>query len=197
MPQQEMDDETGMRREPTPSEMRRGTIEHPVRDHIRRPHWLGSSPFWAESAIGWRGAKRLNKRVRTGFVQPRSDVVGVISPPLLAKPPGDLDGLVRAEELVDPAWAQAGRGRDLADGQPRLMGFGDGPDPLLLSPFQAFRGQGESGGEPLLASDPLFQLVVGFHPSRPSIGPVAVQRTGRLSVVFCFVATGTPDSASA
>ena len=28
-------------------------------------------------------------------------VVGVISPPLLAEPPGDLAGLVRAEELVD------------------------------------------------------------------------------------------------
>ena len=62
-------------------------------------------------------------------------VVGVISPPLLAEPPGDLAGLVRAEELVDATWAQAGRGRDLADGQPRLMGFDDGPDPLLLSPF--------------------------------------------------------------
>jgi hypothetical protein len=108
----------------------------------------------------------------------------VISPPLLAEPPGDLAGLVRAEELVDPAWAQAGRGRDLADGQPRLMGFDDGPDPLPLSPFQAFRGQAESGGKPLLASDPLFQLVVGFPPSRPSIGPVAVQRTGRLRTGF-------------
>jgi hypothetical protein len=111
-------------------------------------------------------------------------VVGVISPPLLVEPPGDLAGLVQAEGLVDPAWAQAGRGRDLADGQPRLMGFDDGPDPLPLSPFQAFRGQAELGGEPLLASDPRFQLVVGFHPSRPSIGRVAVQRTGRLRTRF-------------
>src|SRR4051794_10672947 len=46
------------------------------------------------------------------------------------------------------------------------MGFGDGPDPLALGVFQAFRGGAEPGGNPLFAMDPFFQLVVGFHPSR-------------------------------
>ena len=63
-----------------------------------------------------------------------------------------------------PTRAEAGGGRDLTDGQPRLMGFDDGPDPLPLGPFQAFRGQAEPGGEPLLAPEPLFQLVVGSIP---------------------------------
>lgn len=45
----------------------------------------------------------------------RTWVVGVVSPPLPAEPPGDLAGPIRAEELVDPALllmrADAGTGR--------------------------------------------------------------------------------------
>ena len=70
------------------------------------------------------------------------------------------------------------------------MGFDGGPDPLPLSP--AFRGQAEPGGEPLLAPEPLFQLVVS--PSRLSIGPFAIQQAGRLSLVFCSDATRSPSS---
>ena len=66
-------------------------------------------------------------------------VAGVISPPLLAEPPGDLAGLVRAEGLVDPAWAQPGRGRDVTDRQDRLMGFDEAPDPFPLGFFEPSR----------------------------------------------------------
>jgi hypothetical protein len=51
---------------------------------------------------------------------------------LLTEPSGDLAGLVRTEELLDPTRTEPGGGRDPADRQPRLMGFGDGPDPLAL-----------------------------------------------------------------
>ena len=60
------------------------------------------------------------------------------------------------------------------------MGFDDGPDPLALGFFQAFRGEAEPGGDLLFAANPLSELVVGFHPSRLTISPVAVQQTGRL-----------------
>jgi hypothetical protein len=98
---------------------------------------------------------------------------------------GDLEGLLRAEERVDPAWTEAGHGRDLTDGQPLLTRFDDGPDPLPLGFFETFCGAAEPGGELLFASDPLSQLVVDFHPSRLHIGPSAVQQTERLSVGFC------------
>ena len=39
-----------------------------------------------------------------------------VLPALLAEPSGDLAGLVRTEELVDPARTEPGSGRDLADG---------------------------------------------------------------------------------
>ena len=113
--------------------------------------------------------------------------------PLLAEPPRHLAGLVRTEELVDPARAETGRGRDLADGQPRLMGFDNGPDPLPPGPFKAFRREVEAGGEPHFATEPLFRLVVDFHPSRLRTGPLAVQQTERLDVIFCYVATTTPS----
>ena len=44
----------------------------------------------------------------------------------------------RTEEL-GPTGTETRGGRDLTDGQTRLMGFGDGPDPLALGLFQAFR----------------------------------------------------------
>jgi hypothetical protein len=44
------------------------------------------------------------------------------------------------------------------------MGFDDGPDPLVLGPFQAFRGEAKPGGELLFAPDPFFQLAVGSIP---------------------------------
>src|SRR5262245_28411344 len=113
-------------------------------------------------------------------------------PAPLAEPAGDLAGLVRTEELVDPARTEAGRGRDLADGQPRLMGFDDGPDPLALGLFEAFRGEAGPGGDLLLAADLLFELVAGFHSSKLRIGLEAVQQTGRLMPVSCSDATWTP-----
>ena len=57
----------------------------------------------------------------------------------------NLAGLVRAEELVSPTRDEAGRGRDLTDRQPRLMGFDGGPEPLPLGPFQTFRAEAEPG----------------------------------------------------
>jgi hypothetical protein len=72
------------------------------------------------------------------------------------------------------------------------MGFDDGPAPLPLGPFQAFRSEAESGGHPLFAPDPLIQLVVGFHPSRLNINPLTVQQTGRLRSGFWSNATRTP-----
>src|SRR5262249_3687541 len=101
-------------------------------------------------------------------------------PPLLAEPSGDLARLVRAEELVGPARTEPGSDRELADGQPRLMGFDDGSDPLALGVFQALGGEAEPGGDLLFAANPLVELVVGFHSSRLTVSPVAVQQTGRL-----------------
>jgi hypothetical protein len=46
------------------------------------------------------------------------------------------------------------------------MGFDDGPGPLLLGRFQSFGGQAEPDGKPRFATNPLFQRVVGFHPSK-------------------------------
>jgi len=46
---------------------------------------------------------------------------------------------------VNPTRDEAGRGRDLTNRQPRLMGFDGGPQPLPLGPFQAFRGEAEPG----------------------------------------------------
>jgi hypothetical protein len=47
---------------------------------------------------------------------------------------------------MDPARTETGRGRDLTDGQPRLMGFDDGPDPLALGVFEPLCGEAEPGG---------------------------------------------------
>src|SRR4051812_9764631 len=105
--------------------------------------------------------------------------------------------LVRTEELVDPARTEPGRGRDLTDGQPRLMGLDDGPDPLALGLFQTFGGEAEPGCDLLFAANPLIQLVVGFHPSRLTISPVAVQQTGQLTACSWSNATRTPDLPSA
>ena len=82
---------------------------------------------------------------------------------------------------MDPARTETGRGRDLADGQPRLMGFDDGPDPLALGVFQAFRGEAEPGGDLLFAANPLLELVVGFHSSRLTISPVAARVAGDIA----------------
>ena len=60
------------------------------------------------------------------------------------------------------------------------MGFDDGPDPLALGVFQALRGETEPGGDLLIAANPIFEFVVGFHSSRLTISPLAVQQTGRL-----------------
>src|SRR5690349_16765707 len=47
------------------------------------------------------------------------------------------------------------------------------------------RGEAEACGNLLLAANPLLELVVGFHPSRLTVSPVAVQQTGRLMATFC------------
>jgi hypothetical protein len=110
----------------------------------------------------------------------------------LTDPPRDLAGFFRAQELVDSARAEPRGRRDPADGQSRLMGVDDSPDPLALGLFQAFGGEAEPGGDLLFAANPLVQLVVGFHPSRLTISPVAVQQTGRLMACFRSNATRTP-----
>jgi hypothetical protein len=60
------------------------------------------------------------------------------------------------------------------------MGFDDGPDSLPLGFFEPFGGEAKPGGKPLLAPNPLLELIVGLHPSRLTIDPVAVQQTGQL-----------------
>src|SRR3954449_2000698 len=72
------------------------------------------------------------------------------------------------------------------------MGFDDGPDPLLLGFFETFRGEAQPGGQPLLAPNPLAELVVGFHPSTLITVPAAVQQTGRLMAGFCAYAPRPP-----
>jgi len=57
--------------------------------------------------------------------------VGSVRPAPLTVATGDLAGV--------PTGAETRGGRDLTDGQTRLMGFGAGLDPLSLGPFQAFR----------------------------------------------------------
>ena len=57
--------------------------------------------------------------------------VGSVRPAPLTVATGDLAGV--------PTGAETRGGRDLADGQARLLGFGAGPDPLSLGPFRAFR----------------------------------------------------------
>src|SRR5262249_59120012 len=118
---------------------------------------------------------------------------GGAPPAPLAEPAGDLAGLVRTEELVDPARTETGGVRDLADGQPRLMGFDDGPDPLALGLLQAFGGEAEPGGDLPFAANPPTGLVVGFHSSRLTMSPVAVQQTGRLMACIWSNATRTPS----
>src|SRR3954462_10473810 len=76
------------------------------------------------------------------------------------------------------------------------MGFDDGPDPLLLGFFEPFRGEAQRGGQPLLALNPLAELVVGFHPSTLIPVPAAVQQTGRLMAGFCADATRPPAIAA-
>jgi hypothetical protein len=61
----------------------------------------------------------------------------------------------------------------------------DGPDPLLLGFVEPFRGEAQPGDQPLFALNPFLELGVGFHPSGLSIGPVAVQQTGRIMAGFC------------
>src|SRR3954471_8041777 len=72
------------------------------------------------------------------------------------------------------------------------MGFDDGPDPLPLGFFEPFRREAEPGGQPLFALNPLAELVVGFHPSRLSTVPTAVQQTGRLMPGFWSDAPHAP-----
>src|SRR3954454_14081762 len=72
------------------------------------------------------------------------------------------------------------------------MGFDDGPDPLPLGVFEPFRGEAQPGGQPLFALNPLAELVVGFHPSRLSTVPAAVQQTGRLMPGFWSDAPHAP-----
>ena len=107
------------------------------------------------------------------------------SAPLLTQPAGDLTCLVRTGELVDLVRTETGRGRDLADGQPRLVGLDDGPDPLALGFCQALRGKADPSGQLLFAANLHFELVMGFHPSGLTISPLAVRQPGRLSVVLC------------
>ena len=66
-----------------------------------------------------------------------------------------------------------------------MMGFDDGPDPLLLGLFEPFRGELQPVGKPPFAADLIQELVVGFHHVRLSDAMVPVQQTGRQSVVFC------------
>ena len=72
------------------------------------------------------------------------------------------------------------------------MGFDDGPDSLALGVVQALRGEAEACGNLLLAANPLLELVVGFHSSRLTMSPVAVQQTGRLMACIWSNATRTP-----
>ena len=73
------------------------------------------------------------------------------------------------------------------------MGFDDGPDSLVLGVVQALRGEAEACGNLLLAANPLLEPVVGFHRSKLTMSPVAVQQTGRLMAAFCADATRPPE----
>jgi hypothetical protein len=64
------------------------------------------------------------------------------------------------------------------------VGHDDGPDPLLLGFFEPVGGEPQPVGKRPFAADRLPELVVGFHHVRLSDAAVAVQETGRLSVVF-------------
>jgi hypothetical protein len=96
-----------------------------------------------------------------------------------------------AHDLPPPSLIAAPR-RDLTNRKARLMGSDDGPGPLLLGRFQSFGGQAEPDGKPLFATNPFFQRVVGFHPSRLRIDPLAVQQTGRHKAGFWSNATRAP-----
>jgi hypothetical protein len=58
-------------------------------------------------------------------------------------PCGNLAGVVVLEELMDPAAAQAGRGGDLSERQPRVVGRDDGPEALALGLCEPRSGQAE------------------------------------------------------
>src|SRR5262245_61162966 len=73
------------------------------------------------------------------------------------------------------------------------MGFDDGPDPLAPGLLQAFGGEAEPGGDLPFAANPPTGLVVGFHSSRRTMSPVAVQQTGRLMACIWSKATRTPS----
>ena len=74
------------------------------------------------------------------------------------------------------------------------MGFDDGPGPLALGLLQAFGGEAEPGGDLLFAANSLTERVVGFHSTRLTISPVAVQQTGQLMACSWSNATRTPNS---
>jgi hypothetical protein len=68
------------------------------------------------------------------------------------EPCRNLAGVV-LEELMDPAAAQAGRGGDLSNGQPRVMGRNDGPQALALGLCETRGGQAEPCVQGLFAPD--------------------------------------------
>ena len=88
---------------------------------------------------------------------------GVVMGTELTEPRGDLAGLVVLEELMDTAPAQPGRGGNLSDRQPGLVGRHDGPDPFLLRLGQARGRQAQSGCELLCVSDTVSEGHTSFH----------------------------------
>jgi hypothetical protein len=100
---------------------------------------------------------------------------------------------------VDPTRAEPRGGRDLADRQPRPMGFDDGPDPLPPGLFEPSRCQAEAGGKLLFALNPPAGRVVRLHPfrigtPRPPTGKLDGSRpdSGPMPLTPPRVATATP-----
>ena len=89
-----------------------------------------------------------------GRLRPATGRSGRFRPPPLTQPAGDLAGLVPSRGAggtrleLRPVAAATWR-----TDNPDLMGFDDGPDPLALGLFQAFRGEAEPGGELLVRAE--------------------------------------------
>jgi hypothetical protein len=84
------------------------------------------------------------------------------------EPCGTLAGVVVLEELMDPAAAQAGRGGDLSDGQPRVVGRNDGPEALALGLCKPRGGQAEPCVQGWFAPDAWPPWLTRLHPSETS-----------------------------
>ena len=109
--------------------------------HDRFPAVQTLQPL-AAPAEGCQLARKANLKVGLALGRGAASgawFVGSVRPALLTVAAGGISRASSEPRSWVPTGAETRGGRDLTDGQTRLMGFGDDPDTLSLGPFQAFR----------------------------------------------------------